>query len=100
MVGRRRNAMTTQSLRRTREPVMVLHGVLVSGPITALAAASPRQKVYIFGRRMPGPCGVRKEGPQGRQGSVTPFALRQRPAITEPWTSPDGCGADPAAVLP
>ena len=30
---------------------MVLHQVLVSGPITALAAASPQRKVTIFGRR-------------------------------------------------
>ena len=41
MVPRLRNAMTTQTLRRSREPVSVLLRVSVSGPITALAAASP-----------------------------------------------------------
>ena len=45
MVPHRRNAKTTQSLRRSREPVLVLRRVLASGPITALAAASPRRKV-------------------------------------------------------
>ena len=35
-----------------------------SGPITALAAASPRLEVTIFGRRTSGPCGGRKEGPK------------------------------------
>ena len=45
---------------------MVLHLVLVSGPITALVAASPRRKVTFFGRRTSGPCGGRKDvrGPQ------------------------------------
>ena len=65
--------MTTQTLRRSREPVVVLRQVLVSGPITALAAASPRRKVTIFGRRTSGPCGGREEGPQGLKGSVTPL---------------------------
>ena len=40
---------TTHSPQRTREPVLVLRQVLVSGPITALAAASPRQKVTFLG---------------------------------------------------
>ena len=62
MVGRRRNATTTQSLRRRREPFLVLRRVYVSGPITALAAASPRRKVKNVGRRTSGPCGGRKEG--------------------------------------
>ena len=60
---------------------MVLHLVLESGPITALAAASPRWKVTISGRRTSGPCGGRKEGPQGRQGSVTPLVVRERGTI-------------------
>ena len=34
------NAMTTQSLQRSCEPVLVLCQVIVSGPITALAASS------------------------------------------------------------
>ena len=55
--------------------ITVLHSVLVSGPITALAAASPQRKVTIFGRRTSGPCGGRKEGPQGRKGSVTPCVV-------------------------
>ena len=45
---------------------------VLSGPITALTAASPRRKVTTFGRRTSGRCGGRKEGPQGREGSVTP----------------------------
>ena len=68
-----RNARTTQTLQRSREPVLVLRRVLVSGPITALAAASPRWKVKICVRRTSGPCGGRKEGPQGSNGSVTPL---------------------------
>ena len=52
---------------------MVLRLVLVSGPITALAAASPQRKVTVSGRRTSGPHGGRKEGPQGRKGSVTPL---------------------------
>ena len=51
MVGRRRNATTTQSLRRRREPFLVLRRVYVSGPITALATALHRRKVTIFVRR-------------------------------------------------
>ena len=67
--------MTTQSL-RCRDPVLVLHRVYVSGPITsALGAASPRRKVNIFGRHTSGPCGGRKEGPQGCNGSVNPLAF-------------------------
>ena len=62
---------------------MVLRRVLVSGPITALVAASPRWKVTIFGSRTSGPCGGgRKEGPQGHKGSVTP--LRKRGTIISP----------------
>ena len=47
-VSRRRDAMTTQTLRRGREPVSVLRGVLGSGLITALAAASRRRRVNVF----------------------------------------------------
>ena len=57
--------MTAQTLRRSREPVLVLRRVLMSGPITALVA--------VFGRRTSGPCGGRKECPQGSEGSVTPL---------------------------
>ena len=46
MVPHRRNAMTMQTLRRSRDPVLVLLRVLVSGPITALAAASPRPRLH------------------------------------------------------
>ena len=49
----------------------------MSGPIGALAAASPRRKVNIFGRRASGPCGGRKQGPQGRNS----LALRERGTI-------------------
>ena len=49
---------------------MVLHQVLVSGPITALAAASPQRKVTIFGGHTSGLCGGRKEGPQGFKAGV------------------------------
>ena len=72
MVPRSRNAMTTQMLQRSRE-VVVLRQVLVSGPMTALAAASPQRKVTLFGRRASGPCGGHKEGPQGHKGSITPL---------------------------
>ena len=61
---------------------MVLRRALVSGPITALAAASPWRKFTIFGRRASGPFGGRKEGPQRRMGSVTP--LRERGTIIGP----------------
>ena len=40
MVPHRRDAVTPQTFRRGREPVLVLRLVLVSGPITALGAAS------------------------------------------------------------
>ena len=73
-----------QSLQRGREPVLVLRGVLVSGPITALAATSNRRKDTILGRRTSGPCGGRKEGPQGRKGSATPLVLRPRGTIIRP----------------
>ena len=42
------NARIKQTLRSSLEPVLVLRQVLVSGPITALAAAAPRRKVNIF----------------------------------------------------
>ena len=48
MVPCRCIAMTTQTLRPSREPVLVLRRVLVSGPIAALAAASPHHKVPEF----------------------------------------------------
>ena len=80
--------MTTQTLRRSREPlwfwVWVMVRVLVSGPITALAAASPQRKVTIFGRCTSGPCGGLKEGAQGRGASVTPLALRERGTMISP----------------
>ena len=72
MVPRRRNAMTTQTIRRGPEPVLVLHQGYVSGPITALAAASPRQKVNILGR------GARA------QGVRDPLVLRRRGTIITP----------------
>ena len=58
------NTMTMKALQRSREPVLVLRHVLESRPITALVAASPQTS---------GPCGGRKEGQQGRKGSVTPL---------------------------
>ena len=69
---------------RSREPVLVLRRVCGSGPITGLAAASPQRKVIIFGSRMSGPYGGRKEGPQRGNWSVNPLALCQRPTITKP----------------
>ena len=50
-----------------------LRRVYVSGPITALAAASDRRKVTFFGRRTSGPCSGRKEGPQGCNWSPLRF---------------------------
>ena len=84
MVPRRRNAMTTQTARGSRKHVLLLRWALVGGPITALAAALPRRKITIFGRRAPGPWGGRKEGPQGRNRSVNPFALHRCGTKTEP----------------
>ena len=73
MVPRRRNARTMPSLRRSREPALVPRRVLVSGPITALAAALHRRMVTHFGRRSLGPWGGRKEN-----GSVHQHALCRR----------------------
>ena len=76
---------TTQRLPRSREPVLVLRRlVLVSGPIKALAAASPRRKDKMFGRHMSGPCGGRKEVPEENYGSIIPLALRRRRTIISP----------------
>ena len=51
MVPRSHDARTPQTrLRPSPEPVLVLRRVSVSGPLTALAAASPPRKVNIFGR--------------------------------------------------
>ena len=72
-----------QTLRRSREPVLVRRRVLVS---TTLAAASPQQKVAIFGRRTSGACGGHKEGPQGRNGP-NPLVLLQRGTIISPLMS-------------
>ena len=63
---------------------MALRQVLVSGPITALTAASPQRKVTFFGRRTSGPRGGRKEGPRGRKGVRNPFVLRERGTIISP----------------
>ena len=76
--------MNKQTLCRSREPVLVLRQVLVSGPITAGAAASPPRKVTVFGRHTSGPTVGRKEGPQERNGSVDPLALSRRGTITKP----------------
>ena len=88
--------MTPQTLRRIPDPFLVLRRVLVSGPITALAKkkALPKNK-HCLGARLHfvGGAGqalaldarrVRKEGPQGRNGSVTPLALRRRGTISKP----------------
>ena len=74
---------STQRPRRRFDAVVNLYWFcvwfLVSGPITALAAASPRRKVTIFGRRTSGPCSGRKEGPQGRKG------VRKPPCVASTW---------------
>ena len=88
MVPRWCNARSPQTLWRSREPVLALHRAKVSGPITALAAASPRKKVTILGRRTSGPCGWRKEGPQGCNGSVNTLVLCRRGTIISPLLSP------------
>ena len=56
----------------------------MSGPITALVAASPRRKVTIFWRRTSGRCDGRKEGLQERQGYLAPFALHERGTMISP----------------
>ena len=76
MVPRRRNPRTTQTLRCGREPVLILHRVIVSGPITALAAASP---VTIFGEVHARPFVVdARRVHKDVNGSVNPYALHQR----------------------
>ena len=73
-------------LTKTRRS-LVLRRVLVSGPITALAAVSPRRKGTIFRRRTSGPCGGRDEGPQGRNGSATSLrCLNVGPYHNQPLT--------------
>ena len=49
-----------------------------------VAAASPRRRVTVFGRRESRPYGGREEGPRGRNGSVNPLALRRLGTITKP----------------
>ena len=60
---------------------------VVSRPITANAAALvfalPQRMSRIFGRCTSGPCGGRKGGPQGCNGSVSPLALCQHGSITQ-----------------
>ena len=73
MDPRPRNARTTQTLRRIREP----------GPITALTVCRLEARLQFFRRRTLGPCGGRKEGPQRRKGSVNPLAFCRRGAITK-----------------
>ena len=57
----KRGSAKGQTLWRSREPLWFCVRFLVSGPITT----RPQPKVIIFGGR--------KEGPQGRKGSVTPL---------------------------
>ena len=83
MVPRRRNAMTTQTLRRSREPVLVLRRVLVSGPNTAPSAALSRCKVKIFWRRT---FRILLAGDARRIRN--PLAFRRRVTITMPYV---GC---------
>ena len=88
MVPRRCNAMTRQTLHRSLAPVLVLRRILVSGPITALAAdgrlkfltfhqqSGARQALAVDARS------GRKEGPQGRNGPVNPLVIRRGGTIT------------------
>ena len=53
---------------------MVLRRALVSGPITALAAALPRHKVQVFEEVHRQALAVdARTGPQGGTGSVNPL---------------------------
>ena len=64
---------------------MVLRRVLVSGPITALAAASRRHKVHIFAEAHRQALVVdARTGPQGGNGSVNPLCH----VNVEPYTKP------------
>ena len=56
----------------------------MSGPITTLAAKSPRHKVTFSVRRTSGPCGGRKEGPQGKWKHNQPFSVAMVPGEKEP----------------
>ena len=64
-----------------RSPADVVSG-LITANAAALVFASPRRMSRIFGRCTSGPCGGRKGGPQGRNGSVSPLELCQRGSIT------------------
>ena len=83
MVLRSSNARTMQTRQRSREGLWFCQ-VLVSGPMTALAAASPQHKVTIFGRRTSGSYGGHKEGPQGRKGSISPLHCVECRTINSP----------------
>ena len=65
----------TQGL-RSREPVLVLHRVLVSGPITALA---PRKKGYNFGEAHV----MALRWTQG--GSARTYGVCKRPRVAGTW---------------
>ena len=78
MVPRRRNALTTQRLGRSREPLWVLRQALVSGPITALASTQG----YNFWEALVRP----SRRAQGRKGSVNTPELHQSRTITKAST--------------
>ena len=53
---------------------MVLRRVLARRPITALCGLCRLDgRLQFLGGARQAPCGGRKEGPQGREGSVTPL---------------------------
>ena len=64
----------TQRPRRRSHAVLDLSGSAWGfSERTNHSPVSPQRKVTISGRRTSGPHGGRKEGPQGRQGSVRPL---------------------------
>ena len=60
------------------------HAVAWTQPCICFGSASGLRQRANDLRLTSGPCGGRKEGPQGRNGSVNPLALRQRGTLIRP----------------
>ena len=78
-----RNAMTKQTLQRSHGPVLVLCQVLADQSQPLLLRRVDGRLQFLGGVRK-ALCGGRKEGPQGRNGSVNPLRLRRRGTIAKP----------------
>ena len=80
-------ATTNATHRCIHEPVLVLRqvyvGVMLANQSQPLLLRRLAARLQFFGRCTSGPCGGRKEGLQGRNGSVNPLALRRRGTIAQ-----------------